>query len=124
VQVRHPNILALKDTLEVEDKGMTTLYIITEPVTPLAYILREVSIEGPARCCASALIRAAPLAHAWPASRQKPLTEGPLPGLARRHEYIAMGLYHIAKAVAFLNNDCGLVRYLCHHPAMQLASCM
>ena len=49
VQVRHPNILALKDTMEVEDKGMTTLYIITEPVTPLAEILKEREMEGPAR---------------------------------------------------------------------------
>lgn len=49
VQVRHPNILALKDTMEVEDKGLTTLYIITEPVTPLAEILKEREIEGPAR---------------------------------------------------------------------------
>ena len=28
----------------------------------------------------------------------------------RRNEYLAMGLYHIAKAVGFLNNDCQLVR--------------
>ena len=26
-----------------------------------------------------------------------------------RNEYLAMGLYHIAKAVGFLNNDCQLV---------------
>ena len=50
MQVRHPNILALKNALELEDKGVTTLYIITEPVTPLGEILREVSMEGPARC--------------------------------------------------------------------------
>ena len=29
-----------------------------------------------------------------------------------RDEYIAMGLYHVAKAVSFLNNDCKLVRPL------------
>jgi hypothetical protein len=28
-----------------------------------------------------------------------------------REEFIAMGLFHIAKAVGFLNNDCKLVRY-------------
>ena len=50
LQVRHPNVLALKDTLEVEEKGLTTLYIITEPVTPLVDILKERGIEGPARC--------------------------------------------------------------------------
>ena len=55
VQVRHPNILALKDTMEVEDKGLTTLYIITEPVTPLAEILKEREIEGAARCACSML---------------------------------------------------------------------
>jgi hypothetical protein len=27
-----------------------------------------------------------------------------------RSEYVAMGMYHISKAVAFLNNDCKLVR--------------
>ena len=27
-----------------------------------------------------------------------------------REEYIAMGLFHVAKAVSFLNNDCNLVR--------------
>lgn len=26
-----------------------------------------------------------------------------------RNEYLAMGLFHIAKAVGFLNNDCQLV---------------
>ena len=26
-----------------------------------------------------------------------------------REEYIAMGLFHVAKAVSFLNNDCKLV---------------
>ena len=29
-----------------------------------------------------------------------------------RDEYIAMGLFHVAKAVAFLNNDCKLVSLL------------
>ena len=27
-----------------------------------------------------------------------------------REEYIAMGLFHVAKAVSFLNNDCNVVR--------------
>ena len=30
--------------------------------------------------------------------------------LAHRQEYVAMGLYHIAKAVSFINSDCKLVR--------------
>lgn len=28
-----------------------------------------------------------------------------------RADYLAMGLYHIANAVSFLNNDCNLVRW-------------
>ncbi|EIE25277.1 ARM repeat-containing protein, partial [Coccomyxa subellipsoidea C-169] len=72
--VRHPNVLALRDTLEVEEKGCTSIYIITEPVTPLIDVLEELDVAGPARC-----------------------------------EFVAMGLFHIAKAVGFLNNDCKLI---------------
>lgn len=49
-QVRHPNILAFKDTLELEEKGETVIYLVTEPVTPLATILKQLDIEGAARC--------------------------------------------------------------------------
>ena len=116
-QVRHPNILALKDTLEVEDKGVTTLYIITEPVTPLADILKDHSMEGPARCWRQPHSPAA-LAHAHACMRQclcmrthasRAALPHDLPRCVDRQEYIAMGLYHVARAVAFLNNDCGLV---------------
>lgn len=31
-----------------------------------------------------------------------------------RQEYVAMGLYHIAKAVSFINSDCKLVS-VCKH---------
>lgn len=48
-QVRHPNILTFKDTMELEEKGETVIYLVTEPVTPLATILTELDIEGPAR---------------------------------------------------------------------------
>jgi hypothetical protein len=51
VQVRHPNVLALRDTIEVEEKGLTSIYIITEPVTPLIDVLEELDVAGPARWC-------------------------------------------------------------------------
>lgn len=39
-----------------------------------------------------------------------------------RQEYVAMGLYHIAKAVSFINSDCKLVGTADLHPVhtMQL----
>ena len=48
-QVRHPNILAFKETLELEEKGETVIYLVTEPVTPLAAILSQLEMEGSAR---------------------------------------------------------------------------
>ena len=39
-----------------------------------------------------------------------------------RDEYIAMGLYHVAKAVSFLNNDCKLVRTLAPSSVAQLGT--
>jgi SCY1-like protein 1 len=49
-QVRHPNILAFKDTLEVEEKHEVVIYVVTEPVTPLADTLAELDVQGEARC--------------------------------------------------------------------------
>ena len=103
LQVRHPNILALKDTMEVEDKGLTTLYIITEPVTPLAEILKEREIEGAARCGCRVF------AGRWVPDVGLPAEATCMSCGVGREEYIAMGLFHVAKAVAFLNNDCKLV---------------
>ena len=48
--MRHPNILAFKDTVEVEEKGLTTIYIVTEPVKPLTTVLDELHLAGPSRC--------------------------------------------------------------------------
>ena len=48
-QVRHPNVLAFKDTLEVEEKSTTALYVITEPVAPLTEVLQQLDVERPAR---------------------------------------------------------------------------
>ena len=47
--MRHPNVLAFKDTLEVEEKSATALYVITEPVAPLTEVLQQLAVEGPAR---------------------------------------------------------------------------
>lgn len=38
--LRHPNVLVFKESVEVEEKGETVLYLVTEAVTPLAEVLR------------------------------------------------------------------------------------
>ena len=75
VQLRHPNILQFRDTAEVDERGETVIYVVTEPVTPLAVHLTSLDLQGP-----------------------------------QRSQYVAMGIYHCAKALSFLNNDCKLVR--------------
>lgn len=76
--VRHPNILSFLHSTEDEiiDGSSTkvTIYIVTEPVMPLAEKMKELALQG-----------------------------------TQRDEYYAWGLHRIAKAVSFLNNDCGLV---------------
>lgn len=75
--LRHPNVLVFKDTAEVEERGETTVYLVTEPVRPLATVLDSIGVRGeernqvrrrrrccPARCLAAAVHMAAP----WPAS--------------------------------------------------------
>ncbi|KAI3793152.1 hypothetical protein L1987_35767 [Smallanthus sonchifolius] len=76
--VRHPNILSFLHSTEAEiSDGSSTkvvIYIVTEPVMPLAEKIKELGLQG-----------------------------------IQRNEYYAWGLYRIAKAVSFLNNDCKLV---------------
>lgn len=72
--LRHPNVLSFKDTAELDERGETIIYLVTEPVTPLLEVLQSLDVTGPAR-----------------------------------QEYVAMGLYHIAKAVSFINSDCKLI---------------
>ncbi|XP_076948487.1 uncharacterized protein LOC143620744 isoform X2 [Bidens hawaiensis] len=76
--VRHPNILSFLHSTETEiSDGSSTkvvIYIVTEPVMPLAEKIKELGLKG-----------------------------------TQRNEYYAWGLYRIAKAVSFLNNDCKLV---------------
>ena len=49
LQLRHPNVLSFKDTAELEERGETIIYIVTEPVTPLAEVLQSLDVAGPAR---------------------------------------------------------------------------
>jgi SCY1-like protein 1 len=46
LQLRHPNVLAFKDSLEVQEKGQTVLYLVTEAVRPLAMVLQELHLSG------------------------------------------------------------------------------
>eukprot|EP00210_Caulerpa_lentillifera_P001710 g1643.t1 len=39
--LRHPGVLVFKDSIEVEEKGSTTLYLITEPIRLLSSLLAE-----------------------------------------------------------------------------------
>ncbi|KIZ00224.1 putative inactive serine/threonine-protein kinase scy1 [Monoraphidium neglectum] len=44
--LRHPNVLSFKDSLEAQEKGGTAIYLVTEPVKPLAMVLRELDLSG------------------------------------------------------------------------------
>lgn len=46
MQLRHPNILAFKDSIEVQEKGQQVLYLVTEAVRPLSTVLRELNLTG------------------------------------------------------------------------------
>lgn len=45
IQLRHPNILSFKDTAEIEERGETVIYIVTEEVSPLTLTLNTLSLE-------------------------------------------------------------------------------
>jgi len=51
-QVRHPNILAFKDMMELEEKHEYIIYFVTEPCTPLVDTLEDLDVQGEARCAA------------------------------------------------------------------------
>ncbi|GLC35616.1 hypothetical protein PLESTM_000343500 [Pleodorina starrii] len=44
--LRHPNILAFKDSTETTEKGATVILLVTEPVKPLKDVLKELDLEG------------------------------------------------------------------------------
>lgn len=46
LQLRHPNILAFKDSIEVQEKGQHVVYLVTEAVRPLITVLKELNLAG------------------------------------------------------------------------------
>lgn len=42
--IRHPNVLLMKDLVEIESGNEVTIHVVTEPVTPLESHLREVPV--------------------------------------------------------------------------------
>lgn len=49
LQLRHPSVLTFKDTVEVEERGETVIYLMTESVTPAAEVIKTVNVKGPER---------------------------------------------------------------------------
>ena len=49
MQLRHPNVLAFKYTAELEERGETVIYMVTEPVIPLVDVLDTLDVTGTAR---------------------------------------------------------------------------
>ena len=45
-KVRHPNVLAFKDSAEAQEKGQAVVYLVTEAVKPLSDVLRELDLSG------------------------------------------------------------------------------
>ena len=46
LQLRHPNVLSFKETIEVEERGETVLYLVTEAAEPLTTTLRSLDISN------------------------------------------------------------------------------
>jgi SCY1-like protein 1 len=46
VQLRHPNILAYKDSCETTERGATVIYLVTQAVRPLKLVLDQLDLEG------------------------------------------------------------------------------
>ncbi|KAG2500649.1 hypothetical protein HYH03_001416 [Edaphochlamys debaryana] len=44
--MRHPNLLAFKDSNEATEKGATVIQLVTEPVKPLKDVMLELGLEG------------------------------------------------------------------------------
>lgn len=45
-QLRHPNVLAFRDSVETVERDKTTIFMVTEPVKPLSEVMDELSLEG------------------------------------------------------------------------------
>lgn len=39
-------MLAFKDSVEVQEKGASVIYLVTEPVKPLSTVLGELNLSG------------------------------------------------------------------------------
>lgn len=46
LQLRHPNVLAFKDSIETQERGMHVVYLVTEAVKPLATVLKDINLAG------------------------------------------------------------------------------
>lgn len=46
-------MLSFKDSLEVPEKAGATIYLVTEPVKPLALVMQELDLAGQHRCAAA-----------------------------------------------------------------------
>ncbi len=50
LQLKHPNVLAFRDSAEVQEKGQTVIYLVTQAVKPLKVVLEELNLSGQHRC--------------------------------------------------------------------------
>ena len=64
LQLRHPNVLSFKDTAELDERGETIIYLVTEPVTALLEVLQSLDVTGPARCALGSTVHSSAKAHA------------------------------------------------------------
>lgn len=51
-QLKHPNMLAFKDTAEVEERGEVVIFLVTEAVQPLVSTLDKLDLSEKERCVA------------------------------------------------------------------------
>jgi hypothetical protein len=70
-QLRHPNILAFKDSIEVQEKGQQVLYLVTEAVRPLIAVLKELDLAGKHRQASSAAVCAGSRSSGASSAQQK-----------------------------------------------------
>lgn len=50
LQLRHPNVLAYKDSAEVQERNTTVVYLVTEAAQPLINILEELDLPPAHKC--------------------------------------------------------------------------
>jgi hypothetical protein len=107
-QLRHPNVLQFRDSVEVEsaDKGgPVTLFLVTEPVQPLSTVLKELQLEDGTQRWAPFL----DCSPCWTVPGAASTLTALCHARRRSDDYIAMGLSQVAQTVSFLNVDCKVV---------------